>query len=149
MAETASVLGWSGATPGDAYLRRTYGISRADYDRLYAYQGGRCFVCHRKPVRTPLAVDHDHAKGKGRQSVRGLLCGRSGRDSRGRDYPACNRVVGMWQDNPNAFRRAADYLTDPPWQRIVEADERERLREAHDALNDEYFAIEQDWENPE
>lgn len=103
----------------DAYLRRTYGISQEFYDQLLAYQGGRCFICHRKPGRIPLAVDHDHRLPAGPDSVRGLICGRSARDhATGRDYPACNRIVGMARDNPEFFRRGADYLENPPAKRL-------------------------------
>lgn len=119
--------------PSDAYLRRTYGISIEDYKALLAYQGGRCFVCHRKPRMVALAVDHNHNMPPGRDSVRGLLCGRSGKDSAGRDYPACNRIIGMAHDNPQFFRRAADYLENPPFQRMAEAQEGERLAEIANA----------------
>lgn len=115
--------------PADAYLRRTYGVSIEDYRAILAYQGGRCYVCWREPRMVALAVDHDHRQGKGRHSVRGLLCGRSGRDSAGRDYPACNRIIGMARDNPAFFRRAADYLENPPFQRMLENQEAERLHQ--------------------
>lgn len=129
------------AGPTDAHLRRTYGISRGFYDALLAYQGGRCYVCHRKPARTPLGVDHDHRLPKGPDSVRGLLCVRSGRDSAGRDYPACNRIVGMARDNPAFFRRAADYLEHPPAQRLREQHESQQIQEYRECLSDS-----QDWD---
>lgn len=41
-----------------------------------------------------LAVDHDHSTGK----VRGILCHR------------CNRILGLQNDNPEYFEKAAEYL---------------------------------------
>lgn len=115
----------------DAYLRRTYGISQVDYDALLEYQGGRCYVCHQKPGRSLLAVDHDHTLPPGRDSVRGLLCARSARSSSGRTVKAsCNEIVGAFRDNPRAARRLADYLESPPWRRLEERREAEALNEA-------------------
>ncbi|MCI0564825.1 MAG: endonuclease VII domain-containing protein, partial [Nitrososphaera sp.] len=51
----------------DRYLRRKYGITLAEYERIYNYQKGMCAVCGRC---VPLVVDHDHRTG----IVRGLLC---------------------------------------------------------------------------
>lgn len=55
---------------------RKYGITRADYERMLAEQGGVCLLCGSPPPpsrpRHPnrLAVDHCHRTGK----VRALLC---------------------------------------------------------------------------
>lgn len=76
----------------DSYLRRTYGISLADYDALFAAQGGGCAVCGDAPE--PLHVDHCHRTGK----VRGLLCS------------PCNKALGHLNDNPKLLRRAAEYV---------------------------------------
>jgi hypothetical protein len=55
----------------DSRLRRVYGISLVDYNRLLASQCGTCAICHRlPPAGKVLHVDHDHTSGK----VRGLLC---------------------------------------------------------------------------
>ena len=57
-------------------LKYRYGITAADYDRMYAEQCGKCAICGSGRERQPahwkdkLAVDHDHDTGK----VRGLLC---------------------------------------------------------------------------
>ena len=62
----------------NARLKHRYGITAADYDAMYASQGGCCAIC-RKPAEAgnspahwtnKLAVDHCHDTGK----VRGLLC---------------------------------------------------------------------------
>ena len=130
----------------DAYLRRTYGITEADYQELLEYQGGRCYVCHQKPGRTLLAVDHDHRLPKGRDSVRGLLCPRSGRSSSGRVVKvSCNELVGALRDNPHAARRLADYLDNPPWQRLQDRKEAERLNQI-DGIEIETIGVPDWWD---
>lgn len=57
-------------------LRRKYGITQDDVDRMVRAQGGRCAICRK---RKKLHVDHCHRTGK----VRGMLCG------------TCNRAIGM------------------------------------------------------
>jgi hypothetical protein len=77
-------------------LRRNYGITAEDYDRMLSEQGGACAVCGGGPRGNHkyLSVDHDHATGV----VRGLLC------------TTCNPAIGMFKDDPALLRRAADYL---------------------------------------
>lgn len=69
---------------------------------LKAAQSGVCAICGpwtgRNGRTKSLAVDHDHRTGK----VRGLLCS------------DCNRILGVWRDNPAVFERAARYLVCPP-----------------------------------
>jgi hypothetical protein len=45
----------------DKRLRRTYGITLAEYNTRLAEQGGVCAICKRPPGKTRLSVDHDHA----------------------------------------------------------------------------------------
>lgn len=85
----------------DSQLRRKYGISAADYDRLLAKQGGGCALCGVKPedlqagrFRTYLHVDHCHETGR----VRGLLC------------PDHNLLLGRFGDSAEMFRRVLNYL---------------------------------------
>lgn len=81
------------------YVARTYGVTRDFYQRLLDTQNGRCAICQRATGKARrLAVDHDHRTGQ----PRGALCS------------PCNRVVGIWFDNPDTFRRAANYLEHPP-----------------------------------
>lgn len=56
----------------DRYLRKTYGLSLAQYNEMLRLQGGVCYICRRprKVDARPLNVDHDHRTGR----VRGLLC---------------------------------------------------------------------------
>ena len=64
---------------------------RDDYDALLALQGGVCAICSKN---RPLGVDHCHLFNE----VRGLLCDK------------CNLGLGMFDDDPDRLRAAADYL---------------------------------------
>lgn len=83
-----------------ADLRKTFGISLAEYAALAATQGNRCAICGRVETETrngrvkALAVDHDHESGQ----VRGLLC------------VACNTGIGKFGDDPKRLRTAAEYI---------------------------------------
>lgn len=87
-------------TPRDSYLRRTYGITEAEYAEVLDHQGGRCAICRRLPAPGKnLHVDHDHRT----QIVRGLLC------------VVCNHDLLPRRDKgPDLFLRAAEYITTPP-----------------------------------
>lgn len=83
-------------------LQRKFGISGADYDRMFAEQNGSCAIC-RKPERQvhrktgklrDLAVDHDHTT----LAVRGLVC---------TDH---NMMIGLASDDPDLLEAAAAYL---------------------------------------
>ncbi|WP_372440291.1 endonuclease VII domain-containing protein [Actinokineospora baliensis] len=98
----------------DRHVLRTYGLTPGQYDALYAAQGGACHICRRAKGTggRRLSVDHDHRCCPGPLScgrcVRGLLC------------KTCNRdVLGHLRDNPDALRRAAEYLEDPPAWRVL------------------------------
>ena len=81
----------------DKQMQRNYGISLAEYDRMYADQGGVCKICHlpQKSNRNErLCVDHCHETGK----VRGLLC------------DGCNRGIGLMKDDYRILESAASYL---------------------------------------
>ena len=55
------------------HLKRTYGITLEDYNKLLDAQGGVCAICgeYRDNKRfRRMHVDHDHRTGK----VRGVLC---------------------------------------------------------------------------
>ena len=83
-----------------AKLRRTYGITIADFEAMLAEQGGVCAICRRSETvewcgkPRALNVDHCHVTGV----VRGLLCN------------FCNHALGAFDDDPARLRLAADYL---------------------------------------
>jgi Recombination endonuclease VII len=72
-----------------------YGISLADYDRMYEQQGGRCRMCKRRPKPgRSLCIDHNHVTRK----VRGLLCNN------------CNCLIGFSGDDPSVLMAGSSYL---------------------------------------
>jgi hypothetical protein len=79
-------------------LKRKYGLTNEEYDALFLFQGGVCFICKRAcPTGRRLAVDHDHDTG----AIRGLLC------------TMCNqRVVGNLNKTQVAMMWA--YMNNPP-----------------------------------
>jgi len=92
----------------NTHLRLLYGIDSAKYEELLQAQGGKCAVCRKPPIRRRLAVDHDHRSMK----IRGLLC----------NY--CNlRVIGKATD-ATLYRTAAEYLENPPADRVLDPDHR-------------------------
>ena len=57
------------------HLKRRYGLSLADYDKMYQQQIGGCAICTKRSLNSTgkrLAVDHNHRTNQ----VRGLLCSR-------------------------------------------------------------------------
>jgi hypothetical protein len=79
----------------EAHLRRTFGITSADYEALLARQNGGCAICGRPPKKAALHVDHDHETGV----IRGLLC------------VGCNNALGQFHDDFELLQRAADYVS--------------------------------------
>lgn len=85
-------------------LMKTFGVTLADYQKMFVEQEGACAICKNPEVSERngkakwMAVDHDHALGDGRHSVRGLLCS------------ACNQAIGHMKDDPARLRAAADYI---------------------------------------
>lgn len=75
-------------------LKREYGLTEADVDRMIVEQKGKCPICLTKITEENLAVDHDHATAR----VRGILCRR------------CNRTLGLLRDDPVVVRSAIRYL---------------------------------------
>ena len=76
-----------------------YGISIEHYEEMYEQQQGRCKICNieeKHASRGKFHVDHCHKT----EEVRGLLCGK------------CNRGLGMFRDNSEFLREAANYLED-------------------------------------
>jgi hypothetical protein len=77
-------------------LKSMYGITVEEFEMMSTTQGGVCKICGRPPIgKSRLSVDHEHSTSR---RVRGLLC------------DPCNTGVGMFRDNPELLRGAADYL---------------------------------------
>jgi len=78
------------------HLKRTYGITLAEYDTMLEQQGGCCKVCGTTDSggKGRFHVDHNHTTGK----VRGLLCN------------GCNIGIGHLKDSPDVLLKAAAYL---------------------------------------
>lgn len=76
-------------------LKRNYGISVEDYDKLLKFQKFRCLICnrHQKQLNRRLSVDHCHKTGV----VRGILCNK------------CNEVIG-WLEIDKRLSRVVTYL---------------------------------------
>ncbi len=85
------------------HLRRTYGLTEADYDALLRNQGGRCAICRKPPAKRRLEVDHNHKTGE----VRGLLCWYCNKKRVGRETDAL------------IFEKTAAYLRRPPARQIL------------------------------
>jgi Recombination endonuclease VII len=82
-----------------------HGLTAERYDKMLADQNGLCAICKRSPTVfgvKHLDIDHDHRCCPGVYScgkcVRGLIC------------IACNRALGLFQDNPEILRIALEYL---------------------------------------
>ncbi|RKZ79018.1 MAG: hypothetical protein DRQ35_05005 [Gammaproteobacteria bacterium] len=77
-------------------LKRLYGITEFDYNRIFEEQEGCCEICciHQKDLKKALSVDHNHNTGE----VRGLLC------------QACNTGLGNFRDRPETLLAAIQYL---------------------------------------
>ena len=78
-----------------SYLKRKYGMTLDDYERMFAAQECVCAICGKpRPEERTLHVDHDHESG----AIRGLLCFR------------CNNALGDFEEQYELFQKAADYL---------------------------------------
>lgn len=85
----------------NAYYRRTYGIDETEVTKMKEQQNNLCYICESEGFlignnnhSEKLAVDHCHKTGK----VRKLL------------YHNCNRALGLFKDNPELLRKAAEYV---------------------------------------
>jgi hypothetical protein len=75
-------------------LKREYGITLSDYNRMWSNQEGSCAICGVSGLVRKLFVDHDHKTGK----VRGLLCAKH------------NFLLGYANDDVNILFAASKYL---------------------------------------
>jgi len=78
-------------------LRKLYGITHADYERMLLEQKGRCAICGDSSPgsgKKHFSVDHNHVTNK----VRQLLC------------DPCNNGLGRFKDDLERLRKAVAYL---------------------------------------
>ena len=81
----------------DRLLKKKYGLSADEYDRLLRKQQGVCAICKtdkRDKRDREMPVDHDHKT----HAIRGILC------------DTCNRLLGLFGDDPETIRNAILYL---------------------------------------
>lgn len=76
-------------------LQKEYGITLEERDAIVRGQDFKCAVCADAiNLDSRMHVDHCHVSG----SVRGVLCSK------------CNQGIGLFNDDPNRMRAAADYV---------------------------------------
>ena len=102
----------------ERHLRRTFGISQADYDTLLDAQGGGCAICGKRPGKISLNVDHDHETGE----IRGLLC------------VGCNNALGQFHDDSRLLRRGIQYVAGALLSPVEELELTGMIRERAHAL---------------
>jgi hypothetical protein len=80
----------------DLNLKRRFGITLEEYDKLLVKQNNSCAICKRNQTefKIKLAVDHNHKTGE----IRGLLCNN------------CNNGLGRFKDNKVLLSEAIKYL---------------------------------------
>lgn len=80
---------------GSPVLRSRYGIDKAKLTQMTSEQTGICAISGMLPDEgTRLVIDHNHAT----KQVRQLL------------HNDINLAIGLFQENPDWLRKAADYL---------------------------------------
>ncbi len=96
------------ATANDRFghIRRTYGVSKAEFLRRYEEISGRCELCRKIITVRSACVDHDHAT----NAARGLLCRN------------CNVGLGLIGDTVESAKNAVRYLQrrKKPWRTNTE-----------------------------
>jgi Recombination endonuclease VII len=78
----------------DRHLRRSYGISLAEFSAMRQSQGDRCSICKTGFSLVKPHVDHCHKTGR----VRGILC------------PQCNTSLGLLNEDPKIVRGMLAYI---------------------------------------
>ncbi len=92
--ETAKRTNYAG------HLRRQFGLTIEDYEKMFADQNGKCAICNtddpgkRLGVAVNFQIDHCHSTG----AIRALLCYR------------CNCLLGYASDNAEVLRNAIEYV---------------------------------------
>ena len=82
----------------NTYLKKAYGISNEDYERMLEKQNNSCAICGKIcSDKEKFPVDHDHKTKK----VRGILC------------HVCNKGLGCFYDDISKLESAIKYLQSP------------------------------------
>ena len=77
------------------WLKRTYGITKDEYDAMLEMQQAKCGICECNLAEGRTThVDHDHKTG----NIRGLLCRN------------CNLGIGLFEDSTETLKNAIAYL---------------------------------------
>ena len=82
------------ANKRNASLKRNYGITAEDFDKILLTQGGRCALCQEILPKEKACIDHCHNS----EVIRGILC------------RTCNTRLGIFNDDPKFLFRAILYL---------------------------------------
>lgn len=77
-------------------IKRKYGLSKEEWQKMFEEQGGCCAICsrHQDTYNRPLHVDHCHTTGK----IRGLLCWK------------CNEFLGLIKDSVPTIEKMISYI---------------------------------------
>jgi hypothetical protein len=80
-----------------SYLRRAYGVTADEYERLLVTNDYKCEICliDQRYTKKRHAVDHCHLTGK----IRGLLCSN------------CNIAIGHLGDDKGKIMKAYEYIS--------------------------------------
>ena len=78
----------------DQQMQIKFGMSKEDYDIMFAKQGGLCAICSHPPTKKYFSVDHNHTTG----NVRALLCNN------------CNAMIGLAKEKTETLQNAISYI---------------------------------------
>ena len=114
-ARGSQCIGHASLSAHASHLRRTYkDFTREDFDELYAWQDGRCYICGQRQQKQRLAVDHDHFT----DVVRGLLCSSDEWGCNHRLVGALEGKAGDGGDILDLARRIVAYFEKSPLERM-------------------------------
>jgi len=89
----------SNLTPREQRLKRQYNLQPGDYEKIFEWQNGKCYICKKPPKEGKrLHIDHNHKTGL----IRGLLTW------------DCNTALGKFKDDFDRVAAAYDYLMTVP-----------------------------------
>ena len=86
----------------NAQLKRLYGISLVEYEKMRSDQGDLCKFCSESLNKTAV-VDHNHSTG----TVRGII------------HQRCNIILGFFEMHGHLFTKIGPYLGIADWRAIA------------------------------